>query len=98
PAVLLLFPYTTRFRSIYALGATLHHLATKSDPRTEPPFTFDQRPPRNLNPKLSEGFERIILRALGYTPADRFPSAAAMAQALIEDRKSTRLNSSHVKT
>lgn len=71
---------------IYALGATLHHLATKSDPRTEPPFTFDQRPPRNLNPKLSEGFERIILRALGYTPADRFPSAAAMAQALIDLR------------
>jgi eukaryotic-like serine/threonine-protein kinase len=67
---------------IYALGATLHHLATGSDPRSETPFTFDQRQPRELNPELSEGFEAIINRALSYSAADRFPSAAAMTQAL----------------
>lgn len=67
---------------IYALGATLHHLATGSDPRNETPFTFDQRQPRVLNPDLTEGFEAIINRALAYAAADRFPSAAAMAQAL----------------
>lgn len=71
---------------IYALGATLHHLATKSDPRSEPPFTFAQRPPRELNPRLSQAFEQIILRAVAYAPADRFPSSAAMAQALLELR------------
>lgn len=67
---------------IYALGATLHHLATGSDPQNETPFTFDQRQPRVLNPDLSEGFEAILNRALAYSAADRFPSAAAMAQAL----------------
>ncbi|HAD05725.1 MAG TPA: protein kinase, partial [Anaerolineaceae bacterium] len=29
---------------IYALGATLHHLLTKRDPRMEPPFSFAERP------------------------------------------------------
>lgn len=74
---------------IYALGATLHHLATKSDPRSEPPFTFAQRPVRDLNPEISEAFEHVVRRAVAYAPADRFPSAAAMAQALIEIRSST---------
>jgi eukaryotic-like serine/threonine-protein kinase len=71
---------------VYAMGATLHHLATKSDPRTEPPFTFAQRLPRELNPSLSEEFERTILRAVAYSAADRFPSAAAMEQALLDIR------------
>lgn len=67
---------------LYALGATLYHLATGIDPRQQPPFSLTQRPPRSMNPHLSEGFERIVLRALAYDPADRFPTAAAMAQAL----------------
>ncbi|HET9014108.1 MAG TPA: serine/threonine-protein kinase [Thermomicrobiaceae bacterium] len=71
---------------IYALGATLHHLSTQVDPRTEPPFTFDQHPVRAVNPALSEGFEQVVRRATAYAPADRFPSAAAMAQALSEIR------------
>lgn len=71
---------------LYALGATLHHLATRSDPRSEPPFTFANRPVRDLNPALSEEFDQVIRRAVAYTPADRFPSAAAMAQALHEIR------------
>jgi serine/threonine protein kinase len=72
---------------IYAMGATLHHLATKSDPRTEPPFTFAQRMPRELNPSLSVEFERTILRAVAYSASDRFPSAAAMEQALLDIRE-----------
>ncbi len=67
---------------LYALGATLYHLATRIDPRLEPPFSLTERPPRSLNPSLSEGFEAIILRALAYNPSDRFPSAVAMAEAL----------------
>lgn len=71
---------------IYAAGATLHHLATASDPRLEPPFTFHQRPPRSLRPELSEALEAVIMRAVAYAPADRHLSAAAMKQALVEAR------------
>jgi serine/threonine protein kinase/outer membrane protein assembly factor BamB len=56
---------------IYALGATLHHLATGSDPRSETPFTFAQRPPRRLNPSLTPEFEDLILRCVCYNPDDR---------------------------
>ncbi len=67
---------------VYAMGATLHHLSTRSDPRTEPPFTFAQRPPREINSRMTAEFESVVLRAVAYAPADRFPSAAAMQQAL----------------
>lgn len=69
---------------IYALGATLHHLATGRDPRSETPFTFDQRPARESNPSISREFEEILNRALSYSAADRFPNAHAMIQALRE--------------
>lgn len=72
---------------IYALGATLHHLATGNDPRFETPFTFDQRPPRTLNPALSAGFEALILRAVAYAPGDRFASAAEFKAALAGSRR-----------
>ncbi|MBN1537008.1 MAG: serine/threonine-protein kinase [Anaerolineales bacterium] len=68
---------------IYALGATLHHLITRRDPRLEPPFSFGERQIRVLNPEVSQEFEAIILRALQYNPEDRFPSAAAMKDALL---------------
>ncbi len=67
---------------LYALGATLYHLATRIDPRLEPPFSLTERPPRSVNPSLSEEFEEVILRALAYNPSDRFPSAVAMAETL----------------
>ncbi len=67
---------------VYAMGATLHHLSTCSDPRSEPPFTFAQRLPREINPLITAEFESVVLRAVAYSPADRFPSAAAMQQAL----------------
>lgn len=67
---------------LYALGATLYHLATGIDPRDQPPFSLTERPPRSVNPALSSSFEAIILRALAYDPAERFPSASAMAQAV----------------
>jgi eukaryotic-like serine/threonine-protein kinase len=72
---------------LYALGATLHHLATKADPRSETPFTFDQRPARKLNPELSREFEDILKRAIAYSAADRFPSAKSMVEALKGIRK-----------
>jgi len=68
---------------IYALGATLHHLLTRRDPRLEPPFTFHEEPPRLLNPAVSEELEAIIMKALEYEPEKRFASAEEMKAALI---------------
>jgi outer membrane protein assembly factor BamB/tRNA A-37 threonylcarbamoyl transferase component Bud32 len=68
---------------IYALGATLHHLLTNQDPRTEPPFTFDERPIRSTNPEISVALETIVNTSLMYNPPDRFENAAIMRKALI---------------
>ncbi len=57
---------------IYALGATLHHLITNSDPRQEAPFTFHERPVRTLNPDVSEEFAAIVSKMVAYHPDQRF--------------------------
>jgi outer membrane protein assembly factor BamB/predicted Ser/Thr protein kinase len=67
---------------IYALGATLHHLLTRRDPRLEPPFTFQEEPPRLLNPAVSEELNAVIMKALEYEPEKRFPHANEMKSAL----------------
>lgn len=59
---------------IYALGATLHHLATASDPRQETPFTFHERPVRSLNPNVSDDFAAVINRMVSYHPDQRYQS------------------------
>ena len=63
---------------IYALGATLHHLATNSDPRQETPFTFHDRPVRALNPEIGEHFAAVVTKMLAYNPSDRYQSVAAV--------------------
>ncbi len=68
---------------IYAMGATLHHLLTKRDPRFEAPFSFGERPIRAVNPSVSIEFETVINTALQYNPDERFKTADAMKQALI---------------
>ncbi len=67
---------------IYALGATLHHLSTNSDPRQQTPFTFHERPIRNLNPSISAGFADIVMRMLAYHPDQRYQSVAEVRVAL----------------
>lgn len=67
---------------IYALGATLHHLLTRQDPRLEPPFTFNERPIAKANPNVSPEFEAVIMRCLAYDPMDRYPNAQALKEAL----------------
>jgi len=69
---------------IYALGATLHHLITRRDPRLEPPFTFHEEPPRLLNPAISADLEAVIMKALEYEPERRFASAKEMKDALVQ--------------
>lgn len=76
---------------IYALGATLHHLLTQRDPRAEPPFSFSERPIREINSAVSSELESVINGALAYEPKDRFPTAAAMKQALVAAAKNTGL-------
>jgi len=68
---------------IYALGATMHHLLSKQDPRLEPPFSFHERPIHKTNPTVSRELTDIINRALEYDPNDRYGSAEEMQRALM---------------
>jgi serine/threonine protein kinase len=67
---------------LYALGATMHHLLTKRDPRQEPPFSFHEHPIREANPKVSTALEAIVMKALEYDIEKRFASAQEMKAAL----------------
>ena len=69
---------------IYSLGATLHHLLTKIDPRTEPPFSFQERPIRAINPAVPPALEAVIMKALEYEMDKRFSSAEEMRAAIIK--------------
>jgi outer membrane protein assembly factor BamB/tRNA A-37 threonylcarbamoyl transferase component Bud32 len=73
----------TPLADIYALGATIHHLLTRRDPRLETPFTFNERPIREINPSVSLELEVVVNSALQYNPEDRFKSASAMKEALM---------------
>lgn len=73
----------TPVADVYALGATLHHLLTKRDPRLEAPFSFAERPIRKINPSISPELETIVNTALNYSPTDRFKDAATMKEAII---------------
>jgi hypothetical protein len=63
---------------VYALGAVLHHLLTGVQPKA------DQPPPpvRVLRPEAPPAVEAVVARALAVRPQDRYPSAAAFADAL----------------
>ncbi len=74
---------------IYALGATLHHLLTNRDPRLEAPFSFGERPIRQINPAVSMELETVIYTAVHYNPENRFPSALDMKEALLSVAKKT---------
>jgi len=74
---------------IYALGATLHHLLTKRDPRAEPPFSFNERPVRQINPAVSPELEAVVSKALAYDPKDRFPNVMVMKEALLSVARKT---------
>jgi outer membrane protein assembly factor BamB/tRNA A-37 threonylcarbamoyl transferase component Bud32 len=68
---------------VYALGATMHHLLSKQDPRLEPPFSFHERPIHDKNPTVSHELEDIINRALEYDINKRYGSAEEMRRALL---------------
>jgi hypothetical protein len=74
---------------VYALGATLYHVLTG-----RPPFTGDSHEviskvqceppdrPRALRPDLPADLEGIVVKCLEKNPADRYPSAEALAEDL----------------
>lgn len=64
---------------IYCLGATLYHLVTGCNP-SEPPY--EMKPIREINPGLSSGLERIILKCTQRNPSDRYQSAEELMYAL----------------
>lgn len=67
---------------LYGLGATLHHVLTRRDPHSEPPFSWEKRPIQEYNPDVPDGFVAVVNRALEYEPLDRYATAAEMWQAL----------------
>lgn len=79
----------TTLADIYALGATLHHLLTRRDPRLEAPFSFGERPIRQINPDVLPELANVIELALQYNPEDRIQSAQAMKEALLTVARQT---------
>ncbi|MEO0563325.1 MAG: serine/threonine-protein kinase, partial [Chloroflexota bacterium] len=71
----------------YSLGATLHHILTRKDPRLEHPFTFHERPISDHNTEVPDWFQRIIDKALSFDPSDRYDSCVAMADAIKEGQR-----------
>jgi eukaryotic-like serine/threonine-protein kinase len=70
---------------IYSLGSTMFHLLTGADPQNNPLLIFDfqKNPrPRQINPRLSDQMERILMRAVEYNADSRFASAADMRRSL----------------
>jgi serine/threonine protein kinase len=72
----------TPLSDIYSLGATLHHVITRRDPRLEPPFSFNERPIASLNSKTPPDLVNVVERALNSAPHERFSSCAEMKGAL----------------
>lgn len=72
----------TPLADIYSLGATLHHVLTKQDPRSEPPFSFSERPIRAQNPKITPRLEEVITKMLQYEPSDRYQNVSDLKDAL----------------
>jgi tetratricopeptide (TPR) repeat protein len=72
---------------LYGLGATLYHALTGRPPFLGPDVVGQHLaeaplPPGRLRADLQPAHDLVILQALAKAPADRFPSAEAMAEAV----------------
>ena len=78
---------------IYSLGSTMFHLLTGADPQSNPLLIFDfqKHPrPRQINPRLSDQMEKILMRAVEYNADNRFNTAAEMRNVLTEHLQNLR--------
>jgi eukaryotic-like serine/threonine-protein kinase len=76
----------TPLSDIYSLGATLHHVITRKDPRLEPPFSFSERPIEKLNEEVPPELTTVIEKALEFEPQARYQSCADMKESLEQIR------------
>lgn len=76
----------TPLSDIYSLGATLHHVITREDPRIHPPFSFSERPIDQYNDEVLPGLASVIEKALEFEPHSRFQSCGDMKEALDDVR------------
>jgi serine/threonine-protein kinase len=70
---------------IYSLGATMFHMLTGADPQDNPLLIFDFSKfptPRKINPKISEGMEKILMRTVAHEVTDRPESALQLMRDL----------------
>ncbi|MGO8951473.1 MAG: PQQ-binding-like beta-propeller repeat protein [Ktedonobacterales bacterium] len=67
---------------IFALGSMMHHLLTKTDPRTRAPFTFHQHPIRSYNPAVSVELENVVMRCVEQQIDKRYQSIEELSRAL----------------
>jgi len=75
---------------IYALGATLYHLLTGNVPADAPSRRVNPQvflTPRQLNKRISQATEEIVLMAMEQDPDERFQSAEAMRQAIVQEQE-----------
>ncbi|MGC9349387.1 MAG: PQQ-binding-like beta-propeller repeat protein [Anaerolineae bacterium] len=78
---------------VYALGATMHHLLSKQDPRMEPPFSFQERPIHQTNPTVSRELVEVIEKSLEYDVNRRWGSAEEFKRALLSTSAARGLSS-----
>ena len=76
---------------VYSLGATLHHILTRKDPRLEPPFSFAERPIHDFNPAAPDLLVQVVEKALSFEPQNRFQSCVEMKPELEKLRYKPRL-------
>ncbi|HEX5387508.1 MAG TPA: protein kinase [Gemmatimonadales bacterium] len=75
---------------VYSLGCVLYEMLAGEVPITGPTaqailvrkFTETPRPLRTIRETVPEGLEQVVAKALARSPADRYASAAELAQAL----------------
>ncbi|MFC2037713.1 protein kinase, partial [Chloroflexota bacterium] len=68
---------------IYALGATLYHLATGHEPPEAPVMAHGRlTPPRQHRPNISPWLQDVILKAMRLQPDERFQTVQDMQAAL----------------
>jgi outer membrane protein assembly factor BamB/tRNA A-37 threonylcarbamoyl transferase component Bud32 len=71
-----------RRSDIFALGAMMHHLLTKQDPRLRSPFSFHQHPIRHYNPAVTPDLDAVVMKCVQQPIDKRFQSISELRAAL----------------